>query len=887
MKRKLSMMRSAPRRKNVRTGTCLQQPDRRQGQVKARSFTVPGMAMGLVLTLLNCLPSQAKAQAQIARFETNYARISVNNKGFITSIKELKSGKEYSPPGQPSALLSLQSQKKYILPQSARLAEPGLVILSYPNGAKATVKVEEKGSYLKLTLKALADRGSVDNIVWGPYKTTISKTIGDLLSVVRSNDYAIGMLGLNDNTTSGPPSEGDMSFMYYYIHSPDPVKYPLPDSLKEGQTFSIGGDGISDVAFYSHPEAYFRMNYGNGASLEPAYGSSICMHSRDRRIEQTIYFPFYPENLDAKANSSRHELVVPVNVDFIGSSIALYGCPDTLGLSTIEKVVLAEGLPHPMMDGKWIKDPAAYRPDIAWWGPHDSLAAYASQLKIDGIQDEGWGEYYPNPANRWTKKGIHFSGQKTMTIPAYGKELQSRGLRYGLHTLCEFLQPDNNSDVSPVPSDSLAIMQRTVITKDITPEDSIITVADTAFFNEFGGWEGNHTNVLKIGKELIEYDGITTQKPYTFLKIKRGFHHTTRGRFKAGTRIVKLQPNCYHGFAPNMELQDVYADYYGKWLTQGHMDYIDFDGLESCMYQGHGQYSFKRFFRRLFDSYYRNGGKYLSVMGSAVQEGSWHYMSVCNVGGGDHMFNPIWNKWGIEGKDMRYVFESSYFPATFGIQRYQSDWSLYDAENLEAKSIGWNATYMLGLSQQTVEVSAEKAAIFAAIRTWQEARDANIFTRAVKAKLKDLDYKFHLEKSASGVFKLYTVKENRFRELAYTKEGTKVKLENQFSEQPLEFSIKVQMPEEQCVKGLKITLQDGKILEVNKTITAGQFVIYKNGQLYLADKGRKLLERISAPGNLRISKGQSSFTVSAMDNAANDKVKLELVVPVISKAEQI
>src|SRR4030095_329760 len=120
-------------------------------------------------------------------------------------------------------------------------------------------------------------------------------------------------------------------------------------------------------------------------------------------------------------------------------------------------------------------------------------------------------------------------------------------------------------------------------------------------------------------------------------------------------------------------------------------------------------------------------------------------MSVCNVGGGDHMFSPVLNKWGIEGKDMRYVFESSYFPATFGIQSYQADWSLYDAENLQAKSIGWNATYMLGLSQQTVETSAEKAAIFKAFRAWEAARAANVFTKAQKDKLKDLDYKYHLE----------------------------------------------------------------------------------------------------------------------------------------------
>ena len=74
-------------------------------------------------------------------------------------------------------------------------------------------------------------------------------------------------------------------------------------------------------------------------------------------------------------------------------------------------------------------------------------------------------------------------------------------------------------------------------------------------------------------------------------------------------------------------------------------------------------------------------------------------MNACNVGGGDHMFNPVSGRRGIEGKDIGNGFSSSYFPATFGIQGFNSGWSLYDAENLEAKAVGWEATYGLSVSQ--------------------------------------------------------------------------------------------------------------------------------------------------------------------------------------------
>ncbi|SEM83437.1 hypothetical protein SAMN05192574_101955 [Mucilaginibacter gossypiicola] len=820
-----------------------------------------------------------QSNAQTITLNTKFVTLSINKRGFITSIKDKSSHKEYCPAGKVSALLSLYKGENYILPVSAVFNTLNKrITLRYPNGSVATVQTDEKGEYVRLKLVSLKPRNGVDNIVWGPYKLTISKTIGDILGVVRDDDFAFGILGLNDNTTSGPPTGGDMSFMHYFIHSPDPVKYPLPPNLKEGQTFTIGGDGVNDVAFYSHPEEYYRMNYGNGAKLEPVFGSTVCMHSRDRRKEQMIRFPVLPDNLDGKANSARYQLVPPVNADYIGSSVALLACPDSVGLRSIEQIVLKEGLPHPEIDGQWIKDPKAYRPDIAWYGAHDSLITYAHQLAIKGVQDEGWGEYYPNPQNRWTNRKISFNNAAPMDIPEYGALMKENGIRYGLHTLCEFLQPDNNSDVAPVPSDSLAIMQRTSITKDFTDQDTIITVADRAYFNEYGGWEGNHTNVLKIGKELIEYNGITESKPYTFLHVKRGLYGTKRGAYKKGTTIVKLQPNCYRGFVPDMNLQKVYAAYYGKWLTEGGMDYIDFDGLESCIYQGQGQYSFKQFFRNLFDTYSKNGGKYLRVMGSAVYEGNWHYMSVCNVGGGNNMFNPVLNKWGIEGKDMRYVFESSYLPATFGIVDLHSDWSLYDAENLEAKSIGWNATYMLGLSQHAVENCSEKNNIFKAYRAWENARSLNLFTKALKEQLKDLNYKFHLVQNGEKSFVLYPVRETRFPDQQYAAEKNTCRLNNEFDAQPLDCAIRVSSIEKDgYADGIRITFHDGAELSIDKKITNGGFIILKDNTCYLADKNRKKIAEIAIQGNFILPHGLSSIQVNALHNS-NQKVNMELLV---------
>lgn len=49
-------------------------------------------------------------------------------------------------------------------------------------------------------------------------------------------NFAIGMLALNDNTLGGTAETvGDAAPFQYIIHTPDAKRFPLPDSLHEGQ----------------------------------------------------------------------------------------------------------------------------------------------------------------------------------------------------------------------------------------------------------------------------------------------------------------------------------------------------------------------------------------------------------------------------------------------------------------------------------------------------------------------------------------------------------------------------------------------------------------------------------------------------------------------------
>ena len=142
-----------------------------------------------------------------------------------------------------------------------------------------------------------------------------------------------------------------------------------------------------------------------------------------------------------------------------------------------------------------------------------------------------------------------------------------------------------------------------------------------------------------------------------------------------------------------------------------------------------------------------------------MSEGSWHYQSVWNVGGGTNMYDlkkRVWGSTTSEGKDIRDVAYSNYFPATFGVNfGLDAASTVEDYEHVQAISVGAGATYLMELNQKSIESCPKKYEIFKAIRTWENARAANAFPRWVKKELAKPDNQFHLEEVNRTTWKLY------------------------------------------------------------------------------------------------------------------------------------
>ena len=805
-----------------------------------------------------------------AAFGFTVSRVFVDEHGYITSLKQARSQREYLAAGHPSPILSLHEVGKpisqLVFPISSLFDKKSSSFrIKFPNGSVAVVHVSPNSHYLKLQLLSLSNRGKVDNIVWGPIHTKISQYIGDIIGVVRDEHFAVGLFGIDDNTISGPPAEGDSHGLGYYVHTFDSKKWPVPHDLKEGQWFNLGGDGISDVAFSSHPDEFFQQIGGLGAKLEPTFGSTIAYHSRDRRKSYTQKWSLLP---GFPRSRPRTQVSDPApGVDFIGSTVALYACPTDLAPGTLRKIVEDEPILKPKIDGRWVHDPALLKPDIAWnGGPHDKMIEYAEALTLNAVQDEGQGEYYANPADHWLGKRVAFSGNRSKTYKEFTDDCRKHGIKYGLHTLCLFLQPGRCSDVTPVASDHLQTVCRTTLERDLTDSEMSITVSDPSYLAEKGTWPmGDDSNIVQIGGELIQVDVVSKQAPWTMRVIKRGFGGTKPQNHKAGLGLAKLQQNCYGGFCPDMSLMESYADYYASVMVENGMEYIDFDGLESTLYMNQGYFGVKRFMRRFFETYSKlTHGKAPRVMGAGILPGEWEFVGSCNVGGGNNMFDPILNHWGTEGKDIRHMFQNSFLAPTFGIQDYHSDWSLYDAENLQAKSVAWDATYMLGLTEDAVEKSGEKAAIFSAFRAWENARAANVFLPAQKEALKDLTSKFHLKQTGRMKFLLTPVKELRTEA---AKAGNPIQVLNPNSMQPLHLAARIKLDKGVEPGAVVVTLPDGTEVRTTHAVKDGEFVLIDGDKAYQADRNRKQIAVCAVAKPAVLPAGSSQFTVACPKGA--------------------
>ena len=146
--------------------------------------------LGLLLTVFSC------GEKSVVSFSTRHLRMDLNSAGMVTTIEELATGTNHLSENKESPFLSLMDTA-IIHPNALSYDSVSKVLtLSYPSGSKARVQCQEKGDYLRFEVLSVEPRCNITKVVWGPYITSIVKTIGETVCVVQDDRFAFGMQSL-------------------------------------------------------------------------------------------------------------------------------------------------------------------------------------------------------------------------------------------------------------------------------------------------------------------------------------------------------------------------------------------------------------------------------------------------------------------------------------------------------------------------------------------------------------------------------------------------------------------------------------------------------------------------------------------------------------------
>ncbi len=609
--------------------------------------------------------------------------VGLSQRAVVTGLRNIASGTDYIHTEHPAALLTLVSGATRYAPTAMSVSQTGAgkqITLQYqPVGVRIVVRVRELPTHLALDIISATPARRIDAVVWGPYATTITRTVGEVIGVVRDASVAVGMQVLNMKTLGGD----------------------LPND--EGSTWARG------IAATPHP-----------------WGSTMQAYSINRDRERRVA---------AWGGNHKNMDVPPIPGEtVVGSSIALFSCPEPETLDRLERIEITEGLPHPTIDGVWFRKSALFARSymISSYGEADvdEMIGYVKRAGLFSLYHEGpfttWGHFSLSPEQ-------FPSGRAGMKAAV--ERARAAGLHFGVHTLTNFITT-NDAYVSPVPDPRLSVTGSSVLVSAISGTQREIEVASPEFFAEE---KENHLHTVRIGTELIQYRAVSAEPPYRLLDCQRGAFGTTAAQHKAGEVAGKLFDHPYKVFFPNFAMQREVARNLADFLNETGVDHIDFDGHEGALASGQGDYAVAVFAKDVLD-----GVRHDLINGTSISKTFyWHIGSYYNWGepwnGG---FRESMQQYRIDNQGL---FDRNYMPHMLGWYLLTETTTLAEMEWMLARAAGYQAGFAMVARPKSLRANALTPVLLDAIREWERARTSGAFDTAQQTRLKDPRNEFHLE----------------------------------------------------------------------------------------------------------------------------------------------
>ena len=800
------------------------------------------------LLILATILSSCSQKKSIVDFQTSFVKISIDSKGFVTEISDIKNGTNYLATDTIAPLFSCRVNGKIIYPVSASV-ENQILIFQFENDLEAKIKVEEKTTHINFELIDFNQPENVEMIIWGPIPTTINKIIGETVGVVRGDEFAFGIQALNQKTLGG---------------------FPWTDNDCTPQFDIFEQDDYSDLSEANKRETLYRVE----AAKPEKFGSTLQAYCRNRSKERII------ENLNHK------KYVSPVFDDggIIGSKIALFGCQVEQTLETIGKIEIEEGLPHPTIDGVWGKTAqsasAAYLIYDFGEATIDEAIEYTKKAGLRYLYHSGpftnWGHFELNEEafpNGW-------DGLKTCVEKA-----EKAGIMIGVHTLSNFITT-NDPYVTPVPDKRLAKVGTSVLTENIDTKQTEIIIESPDFFNQY---ENNNLKTVMIGDELIRYQTVSETAPWKLLNCERGAWGTKTTSHEKGNQVGKLADHGYKVFLTDPELSIEMSEKLSELYNYCGLRQISFDGLEGNRSTGMGNYGEILFAKTWWDNLSGELQNHMITDASRTTHYFWHIYSRMNWGEPWYAgFRESQTEYRM--KNQAY-FQRNLMPGMLGWFSMRNNTPVEDIEWMLARSAAFNAGYAFVSGDKPFKTNGQSDEILSFIGEWEKARMAGSFSEEQKERMKNINNEFHLETINENQWKLYQIHSFKF------KHEDKVRQPGE----PLFSAFKFENPEENATMSFILTAQDASIsdfkiemdncCEVNVPVSlaAGESVRYSGGEnaVILNSNLQKIKEIPIDSSKLQIAKGNHSIVFDCKFAEKGKEPAAKFEVRISGKAEEL
>lgn len=764
---------------------------------------IQNMKLPLPLFTLLCLLLLTACSKQETTFTTDAFELRIDESGNVTSFIDKRNSTNYIENTQKSPLLAIRINNEYQNPTSATWnPDTEILSLNYPVGnTQASIKILNHSKYLVMELTDIQSDKEVELVVWGPYPTTISKTIGECVGVVRDDAYAIGIQALNPKTIGGYPTtedDVDPSFDIFATNS----LVDVADSLK--------------------------ILYRGQTARHTDYGSVLQAYSRNRDKDRII--PMW----------GHEHYVAPAYNDggVIGSKLALFGCPEDQTLDYIEEIELNEGLPHPELNGVWMKRaPEAAQAYIIYPFNEKNIEEAIAFTKKTGLKYlyhagpfETWGKFKLNPSE--FPSGM--DGLKNCVDIA-----NKSGIKLGIHTLSNFITT-NDTYVTPVPDKRLAKVGSSVLVSDIDDRQTEIEIKDPKFFNQM---QNNSLHGVMVGEELIRYERVNDSAPWKLINCQRGAWGTQSSSHSKNDEISKLMDHGYKVFLTDIDLTKEVARNIADIFNQTGIEQISFDGLEGAWSTGLGQYGLSLMIQEWYEHLkpeHRNNINDASM----TTHYNWHTFTRMNWG-------EPWYA-GFRESQMNYrlmnqdFYRRNLIPCMLGWFKFDANTSIEDIEWLLARSAAFDAGYTLVTNKANVEQNGLSEEIIRAIREWENARLSGAFPKELKLEMERVANEYTLTQTGDETWNLYPYHVQRFKHENIVRQPgepvvSKWTFNNKYERQPIQFILKAT----DRISSITLEIANYSTISIPGSLEKGEYLKYTgNDKIGIYDKNWNLKRNI-------------------------------------------